>query len=304
MAFSSEYTFFLRVNEHFTIFLSVLGILGSLILVVIYSRARLRQQSVSSYLCAQALAAILVNLTSIKFYTESKLGFKIVDQSDFSCHLVAFFEKLFPSVCVWLQVLAGIDHLMTLLFSKRFKPIHTVKFKIFLILILVILNGCVVSHVVADNNLREYYNILTKKTLIMCANFIDFENVYLEAITLEVLPILIILASSVPTLVAVLASRKKALVSKETSDSQFSHREFGITILTMNVAFVFFKIPHSITNFCFLLVKEQWWVATEWFFVISLSFSILNNVYFASLLLLQLGSNSLVRNEFCELRRK
>lgn len=221
MPFSPEYEMFNQVNEIFLISSSLIGVMGNMLMIVIYTRPRMRQLSVSTYFCAEAAAALLVNLMSAKFYAERKLEFSVGDRSDFECQFNNFLEKLFPSSCVWFQVLAGVDQFMTIVFSKRFKLIHTIRFKVVMILVVVVFNGCIASHVFFDNALHYYFNILTRERKLKCANLIDFENVLLETISFLLLPFLILLTSSIATLVAILKSRRKALGLRELGNEKF-----------------------------------------------------------------------------------
>lgn len=350
MLYSPEYEMFLKVNDIFLISSSVIGIVGNMLMIVIYTRPRMRHLSVSTYFCAEAAAALLVNLMIVKFYAERKLEFFVADRSDFACQLNNFIQKLFRSSCVWFQVLAGVDQFMTIVFSKRFKLIHTIRFKMVMILVLVAFNGCIASHVFFDNALHNYFNILTRERKLKCANLIDFENVFLETISFLVVPFLILLASSIATLVAILTARRKAFGLRElgnekkilnfilnfnskkkmfiyyhfdfikqvvrmrdnhsvsisrnscTSSTRSRDRKFGVTIITMNVAFLFFNLPHPIVNYCLLIFKGKWWIASEWFFIIAKCISDLNCFYFSSLFLVQLVFNRVVRKEFLTLK--
>ena len=180
MVYSFEFKIFIEVSDIVIVSLCVLGILGNTVMIIICSRPCLRKLSVSTYFCAEAAAALLLNLIFLNNYLGGKVGFIIANQSNLACQLATLFQKILSSTCIWFQVLASIDQFMMIVFSKRFKLIHTIPFKLAVILTIIVLNVCVASHVFADNRIRSYWILLLKKRQLMCANFINFQNVILE----------------------------------------------------------------------------------------------------------------------------
>lgn len=120
--------------------IAVLGFVGNLLMLVVFSQHTLRKLTVSAYFRASALINLYINLNLIKIFASLQLNYVLRNQSRFLCKSVMFFIYATGAMSAWYLVAAGIDRLVTIVYPNRFAFMHRTHTPLVIIAILSVYN--------------------------------------------------------------------------------------------------------------------------------------------------------------------
>lgn len=111
--------FYVAQNINFS--LSTIGIIGNLLVILVFGRQALRKFSYSFYSEAKAIVDLIFLLFSVKNWTGSILGYNLDLTNQFFCSISLYIPYSLMIANVWLIALISLDRLITVVYPNRFR---------------------------------------------------------------------------------------------------------------------------------------------------------------------------------------
>ena len=262
-----------------------LGILGNIISFIIFSRKTFRNNSISTYCRALAVADffIIVELINNIFNYINKT--KIYNINELTCKLFYYLSMQYTSIPPWILVAFSIDKML----NMKTSPPSIIKSKVFQWCVVF---GIFLFHYILYSELLIILKLVKIPTLdrYMC-NFgiFDYYDPFVYAHLAEncVIPFSIMIVTSIVTIKQLIKSRHilERNVGKANKQRKIRDMKFAISSLAFNVVFIAFKMPFFITNIIY----------HEIFFHIAFILFLINC---SSNFLIHFFTNSIFRREF------
>lgn len=217
-----------------------LGLIGSLLMLVVYYQASLRKLSLSIYF---RYAAVICAYRSIDQLVLNQLYVDIGRISQFLGALAFYLSNLFVPISVWLEVAVSLDRLVTILFPYRFTFIQKTLFKCLVIAGIFIVNmGLYLFHLIGTGYLFLISGISENDTAgrLTIRNF----KILLDLMSSAAIPFAIMLVASIAILAGVLKARRRIKTTRlgRTASQRKFLRDinFGVTMIVLNGLFFIF----------------------------------------------------------------
>lgn len=292
---------FVRIFFYVRYLFQILGVFGNAFMFALYFKPQLRKLSVAFFFQALALTHFCINIEWLLLDI-----FKNFDKqnSETSCKFLSYLSYILAPISAWVEVAAGFDRLFNILFSTRFHVLKTVRFRIILIILIVVYNMAFYFKIFLDYKLF-YYHYSSTNALIssysVCGTNSKIEIKYAHFFNSTAVPFLLATISSLLTFVGVLRVRKRVSASSSSPSASRTttlvrDMRFGVTIIFMNMSFFVLNCPFRLGD---ITEINPFRLETQifWYVVFSNVICIMYELYFASCFYVQLAVNSLVRRE-------
>ena len=262
-----------------------LGIIGNIISFIVFTRKAFRNNSISTYCRALAVADlfIIVELINNVFNYINKT--KIYNINEPTCKVFYYLSMQYTSIPAWILVSFSIDKML----NMKMSPPNILKSKRFQWSLVL---GIFLFHFVLYSELLIILKLEKTSPLNSYAcNFGMFDNYYpfVFAHLTEncVIPFSIMIVTSIVTIKKLIESRRSLERTGRIGNKQRKNRDmkFAISSLTFNLVFIAFKMPFFITN---IIYHEIFFQVAFILFLINCSFNFL--IHFIT--------NSIFRREF------
>lgn len=266
-----------------------LGLVGNLLMFAVYFKSSLRKMSISVYFRCMALLGVcqyVVNLTGCLCPT------CFLEESTVFCRLFGFLLFYLKPTLAWLEILAGLDRFVTIVFPFQFKFLKRSRTQVIL------------SAIVLSYNAACYWKILfqTYEHFTECS--IDFPDYLrkLDFINGAAVPFVMMAILSGATFVGVVRAHSRirsASVNSQTPSNYFNNRKlvrdirFGVTMIVLNVSFLLLNLPKRLFfNLDWTQIDST--TRLVWTYI----FYDLCELYYSIYFYVQLAVNKLIRHEF------
>lgn len=233
---------FSRYDLAVSLSIQALGLLGNVLMFVVYNQPSLHKLSVSIYFRCQAVFCACQNLHSLLKYLTSYTF--LIDKSEASCKLVYYLLSLITPMSVWMEVVASLDRFLTIVYPTRFEFIRKTRFQRLAVLIILILNmACYLNLLITSHLMNDS---------ICSVKFVDSLSVT-DLVTGSAVPFVLMLILSGATLIGVLNAHNRVQHSA-SRPAHDSHRtrlrdiRFGVTMLVLNLLFFILNLPYHLNN--------------------------------------------------------
>ena len=290
------------------------GLIGNVLMFVVFSKRRLRKLSISIYFQSMALVNLYITINWIKQYLNYVENYYLVKQSVFLCKAIMFTIYVAGPVSAWIQVVAGIDRFLITIVSpsSKFKLIQKRSFQIAIVVFIFVYNSGYYFHMLFDYNL-----VLTivnnsennsSDYSVSCTNSDPLTIYIMDLLNNALLPFIVMIGFSLATICGVQRAHRKAknFSLPHSSSSEHAHRvrmrdiKFAVTMIVLNFIFFILNAPNPIISLIAdytnvyeynseLFNRLEIWDIFSYYF------------YYMSVFYFQLAVNSLVRNQFFEI---
>lgn len=281
--------------------LNIIGLIGNILMFLIYFKPNLRKLSVSVYFRAMALSNLFMNLELLIRVYVIKLLFNYTLHAHFriACKLINFNIYAVGPMSAWFEVAASLDRFLTIVFPQRFNLIRKSKFLIPTAISIVIYNIIVYSYILVAFDLIERKNNRTNESFLICAYIFNQDARILETIDLvnsTLVPFTIMILTSLSLFLVVLHSRRRSGTERGIHHNSKRDVKFGMTLIFMNLAFVLCHVPKRL----FILTRNVLNFDENPYAMIILSGLVLFlfYAYYSVCFFIQLAVNSLIQKEF------
>lgn len=291
----------------FSLIMFIMGSLGNICFLIVYSRETLRKLSIAIYFRFISIINVFIAILVVNTFIQGNFNFNIYDQTKFLCKASYILTYALGPISTWLQVIVSFDRLLNIIFPSKISTLHKFNFQISIITTIFLANTFYYLFTSFDSDLisdpSNYGNLSAAEnnaTTIYCSlihyndllNWLDLGNVLVTFVAMSF--------ASVVTIIFIFRSRSR-LHLKSSSSRVKRDLKFAITSILLNVFYLLTNAPYSLFYSIFYrLLANKDTNSTSWEFI-SLIASILWYFYYCFNFYLQLIVNSLVRSEFLKL---
>lgn len=265
-----------------------LGLVGNLLMFAVYFKSSLRKMSISMYFRCMAVLGVCQSVVNLAGWLCPVL---FLEESAVFCRLFGFLLFYSKPTLAWLEILAGLDRFLTVVFPFRFKFLKRSRTQV------------VLSAIVLSYNAACYWKILFQTYQHFTECSIDFHGYLrkLDFINAAAVPFVVMGFLSVVTLVGVLRAHlrvRSASVTSKTPSNYSNNRilvrdiRFGVTMIVLNVSFLLMNLPYRVF---FNLNWTQIEYKTR--IILTYIFQDLFEMYYSTFFYVQLAVNKLIRHE-------
>lgn len=295
---------FSQIEDVLYWFMKVLGLIGNGLLLAIYFQPSLRKLSVSVYIRAMAASSFL-DAISYLYFQYFDPG---INKSSLICKLAKYLYYIFIPMCVWFELVAAIDRLLTIVYPMRFRFIQKLKFQVSIILTIVFYNLIFYIMILVDFSVntviseeKEIPIEVCDKTNIDVFSLVDFVNSI-------AVPFCLMVFTSFLTTIGILKARRRIRLSsfgilKNREKVNRRDVKFGITLIFLNGIFFIMTTPFSINNFYDINPYKANNDSLN-YSLFDLVLCFLYESYFSIIFYVQFSFNSLVRKEFFKIFKR
>lgn len=327
----------IRVFEgQLSIFIVCLGCLGNLMTFIVFCRKRFRKTSLSIYFCSTAISDSLVLFDLLRSFVSYNFETSVPYSSKENyCRMNDFFSFLWPCISAWTLVLISLDRMINILFPKKFKLMTRKLFQLFLQLIIYLVTFIIflplflfyeINYISSgvDDLLEEIflgrmsprrksmektekrfeiylntqiYAINKSATSINCNNYLGKQAIYwVDLFLTSILPFILMLLFSIITITSISRLKSKLKLNCRCKTEQaMKYNSFAKTSISLNLLFLFLTMPNLVLN----IVTHSYDCHVPYAIR-----AIVRDIYFlnfANLFLINYLSNSIFKNETCNL---
>lgn len=290
-----------KVDSIILVSIQYIGLVCNILMLVVFQGRNLRKLSVSTYIQCLAFFCACHNA----FYLFSYYApVNYPDKSEILCRLKGFFYLFLQPVSAWFEVVASFDRFLTILFPVKFGFFRKLKLKLFIIVLVVIMNAACYFSFLYDDQLHAVH--MRDPSNSECVIFLEYEITLLDFFNGAAMPFVFMIAASIATFAGVrIAHKRVRSVGQDERSRRTRMRDirFGVTLIVLNACFVLFNLPHRLNN---IFV----WIRVSLFdnYMIGVVFNRvckeLYETYYSAILLIQLivnthSSEKRIRNVVC-----
>lgn len=287
-----------KTDENLQITMHLLGLIGELLMFVVYYQRGLCKLSVSVYFRIMASVGLIKSVFFFSIMRNLQV-FSNFSHSIFETSV--YINNLFVPISVWLEVTASLDRFVAISFPTRFKFIHKRPFQR-TAMILLVFNTALYASTIYSKKTASELNSADRSRYFFRLNIMDLVNSL-------ALPFLLMMLMSIATFVGVVRVHKRMRSSNGRGGGRSQNRKlirdikFGVTILILNILFFIFISLYRLYKFIpfnpFDSCAQPFWHLLFVSVIMNISeYYYLSNFYF------QLSVNSVVRSELFKIFKR
>ena len=268
------------ILQNIQLIVSALGMIGNILVFIVYSRPDLNKHSYSFYCRVMAISDIGLLICYIKTWALYILDANLDTVSAFFCSISQFLPYFFGGLSITMLTLIASDRMITIVYSNRFAFIKKQLFQWLMVFICIVYNASfnllppLNNHIVEMSQTTNSSQSIKMCTLdahltviqmwILLGNFLLFNIIINNVLNLKMIWFIV-------------SSRRKVTRNLSVlSNSSTRDRKFAATSIGLNLACMVLKLPFAIA----LLVMNQMVIEFDEFFAIQtivLTISVLDN---------------------------
>lgn len=218
--------------------------------------------------------------------------------SSFYCKIIFFLNYFPPSLSIWTMVIISIDRMCSIAFSSRFQYRKKTINQIIIIIGMIVFNLIYWSPILFVFNIDNHHNRTNQTQKLVCRP-VSPAIIYLDLVNTTIIPVTLMIASTIITLKELFKSRKK---SNQSTSLNKKDIKFAIISVLLIILFIIFNLPITLVNlinriFLTSFLNEISAVAysvASWLFYIN----------YAHLFYINLFVNALFQKEFFNMMKK
>lgn len=240
---------FYRIDYVLSLTVHSLGLVGNLVMLVVYSLSRkLSKMSISVYFMFVAVICAYHNIFTLARYF-SPVD-RLIDESNILCKLNVYLFFYLKPISAWLEILAGLDRFLSILYPFRFKFLKRPKVQVIFVVSVIFYNTCCYAKILFETNLVLNYDYYSLQYYSWCPIFLSYELSMLDFLNGAAIPFVLMSILSMLTVSGVIQAHARIRLS--TPNDSHSRRtlvhdvKFGVTMIVLNVLFVLFNSPYRL----------------------------------------------------------
>lgn len=281
---------FLKIEKYIKIPMHSLGLLGNILLWIVYSQGSLRKLSVSIYFRLVAIFCAFQCLIFLIYYIFDESFSNIFKHSDLACRLIIYSYFLPTPIAGWFEVAASLDRFLTIVFPNKFTFIQRPIFQRIVVFAIIVYNMAFYFKNIFENNIENNDCVLDLNNPVIILDFINA----------GVCIFMLMLILTISTFYGVVQAHKRVrLIINKDNLKRTRKRDikFGVTMIVLNVLFFIMNFPYRLNMITFLPPFDQTahpMAASVFITVLTYLFEL----YFCVNFYIQLAVNNVVRKEF------
>lgn len=118
----------------------VLGLVGSLLQYLIYSRRNLAKLSFSLYFRVRAIVDAFITLHLVRFFVKIQFDYIVTNQTDALCKVVHYTIYSAGPISEWIMIAISFDRLIAIVFPRRFMFLFRRRAQILILVLIFTIN--------------------------------------------------------------------------------------------------------------------------------------------------------------------
>lgn len=294
-----NYRLLFRFENSIRITLHSLGLVGNLLLLIVYFVGSLRKMSISVYFRCVAVLSLCQNIYELARYLFPIDGLEA--RLEILCKLSDFYFIFSKPTSAWLEILAGLDRFLTIVYPHKFKFLKRPLVQWILVASVIIYNVGCYAKILVDTQLEIIYDEYSSYgNSTECFLNISHELNLLDLVNGAAIPFASMGVLSILTLLGV----RRAHSQIDSSIANPTHRrrtivhdiKFGLTMIVLNILFFIFNLPYRLYYILDLgelnLIND-----TDIVLLLNIVFKLFFEGYYSIVFWVQLAVNSVVRKE-------
>lgn len=231
------------ILNYVAILIFIFGIIGNMIVFIIYYSAAIKKYSISNYFRAVAIFDNLTLLNLFSLYMTNKFGIDLTKSIDFFCKFQAYFLYTNGPISTWLMVAISIDRYFNIAYPKRFPLLVNNNFQLVVIFTIIVFNYIYYSFLTWNSFL--FNSSANGTNITTCITNVDYLiTAWMDFFNSTILPFLLMIFISLALILSIQKSRAK-IHNSASKNAGLSRRDrkFAITTLSLNLIFLILLGP-------------------------------------------------------------
>jgi hypothetical protein len=127
------------VFGYFELIIGLVGVIGNILVIIVFSRQSLKNYTYSFYSRAMAISDICLMSFPIIDWVGSNLGANLITVTQIVCKIIEFMPPFFGLFSLNMLTLIAIDRMVTVVYPKRFIIMKNRLFQYIIIMIVILL---------------------------------------------------------------------------------------------------------------------------------------------------------------------
>jgi hypothetical protein len=231
------------ILNYFAILIFIFGIIGNIIVFIIYYSAAIKKYSISNYFRAVAIFDNLTLLNLFTLYLTNQFGIDLTKSIDFFCKFQTYFLYTNGPISTWLMVAISIDRYFNIAYPKRFLLLVNNNFQLVVIFTIIVFNYIYYSFLTWTSFL--FNSSANGTNITMCIANVDYLiTAWMDFFNSTILPFLLMIFISLALILSIQKSRAK-IHNSASNNAGLSRRDrkFAMTTLSLNLIFLILLGP-------------------------------------------------------------
>lgn len=248
----SSYQKTLLIFGYVELVIGIVGLLGNIFIIIVFSSKSLRNYSYSFYCRMMAISDICLMIFPIIDWVGYNLGANLITVSRIFCKIVEFIPAYFGGFSINMLTMIAIDRMVTIVYPNRFMVMKKRWFQCLMIAIVIIIVLSTSIITALNYDLIELNQPNSSQSIRLCVisspelNAIEIWIVLVYFMTLNIVINNIL---NIKTILYILTSRRRVNENVTNRHRSLSSRDrkFFICSICLNVASLVFKLPFFIS---------------------------------------------------------
>lgn len=225
--------------------IGVVGVIGSVLVIIVFSRRSLRKYSYSFYCKIMAISDMGFLSYAFIDWAANNLGASLLTVGPLSCQIVQFIPYAFANFSTHLLTVISIDRMITIVYPKQFLVVKKRWFQCLIVAIVAVIVLATNILIPLNYRLIEIYPFNLSQPIRLCLISTQTQTIQMWII----LPCFIIVniifnnLMNIKTIRFIMASRRRVAANGRNISLARRDKKFSICSLCLNLAAIFFKMP-------------------------------------------------------------
>ena len=228
--------------------IGVLGIIGNLLVIIVFMRQSLRKYSYSFYCQMKAFADIVVLLFGLRNWANFFFDANLELVSEFLCVIGQFMPFMAGAFALGILVLISLDRVLTVIYPNRFKWLKKRWFQVMIVFVIAIYT--IGLNLVLPLNTRYAVFQVRNRTVIFCMVPQAISNLQSWLRNGNILLIILGINNflNIKLVKYIVSSRKRVANNSQASRISGKDRKMAVSAIGLGLTALFCKLPLGIIN--------------------------------------------------------
>ena len=231
------------------LFIGLIGLIGNVLVIVLFSRRSLSKYSYSFYCRAMAISDSGIMTFTFLDWASFNLGANLETTGPLPCKIVEFFHEYFVGVSIFLLTIIAIDRMLAIVYPKRFIVLKKrwVQYLVVVTLAFFVLLTCII--VPLNTDLIEFRRKNSTELIRFCLIQPRIANIQMWVIISIYIGLNIIINNflNIKTVRFIMGSRRRVATNGRNSSLSSRDRKFAVCSVSLNLAAMILKMSLFIT---------------------------------------------------------
>ena len=249
---NSIYETISKILGYFQLVIGIAGVIGNILVVVVFSRKSLRKYPYSFFSLVMAISDIGYMIHCFTDWYSYSLNVNLGTVGSALCPLIAFLPYYFGSLSMFLLTTIAIDRTLTIVYPRKLLIFKKRWFQIIIVAILASIVMLMNILVPLNYRLTEYIFVnMSFRICQMPSNLLAIQ-IWITLSIFLFFNVAINNFLNIKTILFIRSSRKRVAAKDRNSSLSTKDRKFAVCSICLNLAAMLFKLPFFI---CLIIIS-------------------------------------------------